>query len=54
MENGNCGKFKLWKMETVKERNCGKRKLWKMKIVENGNCGKHCFFNDYRVGLHPI
>ena len=51
MENGNCGKWKLWKMKIVENGNCKKKmriveklklrkcKLLKMEIVENGNCG---------------
>ena len=35
VENGNCGKWKLWEMEIKVNGNCGK---WK--IVENVNCGK--------------
>ena len=34
VENGNCGKWKLWKLEIVKNENCGKWIFWKM---ENGN-----------------
>ena len=50
VEKGNCGKWKLCKMEILKNENCGKgncgkckfrkRKLWKMEMVENGNGGK--------------
>ena len=39
---GDCGQWKLWKMEMVENKNCGKYKSWKMnivemEIVENGN-----------------
>ena len=33
-ENGNCGKWKLWKIEIMENGNCGKWKLWNMEIVE--------------------
>ena len=54
--NGNCGKWKLWKMlivENGNNGNCGnwkqckywtmkflEMKFWEMEILENGNCGK--------------
>ena len=37
LENENCGKLKLWKMETVEYLTHGKLKLWKIEIVKNGN-----------------
>ena len=30
-------------MEIVENGNCGKWKLWKMEIVENGNFGNTCY-----------
>ena len=40
VENVNCTKCKLWKMEFVDKGVCGQHKLWKMEIVENENFGK--------------
>ena len=34
VENGNCGKWKLWKMENVENGNREKQKLGKMGIGE--------------------
>ena len=43
MENGDCGKLRLWKRESG---DCGK---WKMEVVENGNCGVKA-----PLGLVPV
>ena len=42
VKNGDCGKWRWWKMKIVETENygnCGKWKLWKKEIVENENCG---------------
>jgi hypothetical protein len=40
VDNGNCGKVKLWIMEIVENGNFGKQKLWKMESLEPLNPGK--------------
>ena len=40
VENAECGKCGVWKMQGVENAECGKCRVWKMRSVENAECGK--------------
>ena len=40
VENAECGKCGVWKMQSVENEECGKCGVWKMRSVENAECGK--------------
>ena len=40
VRSAECGKCRVWKMQSVENMECGKCGVWKMRSVENAECGK--------------